>query len=118
MAWRKPLTSEQLKARHEWIEALRSEKYKQARNRLRQDDCFCALGVGYDVAWPDEWTLSFPQVGAYGHKKHEHEMMAHFGLSVLEEKTIVNLNDHEGLDLYRIAEWLEHETKSRVSYEV
>ena len=37
-----------------WIEALRSGKYKQGRQRLKrkdyQDDCYCCLGVLVEVA--------------------------------------------------------------------
>ncbi len=32
-----------------WVEALRSDKYKQGRNRLRRDNKFCCLGVLCDV---------------------------------------------------------------------
>lgn len=35
----------------EWIEALRSGKYKQGTGRLRSnDDCYCCLGVLCEVA--------------------------------------------------------------------
>lgn len=32
-----------------WVEALRSGKYKQGSGQLRQDDCFCCLGVLCDI---------------------------------------------------------------------
>jgi hypothetical protein len=33
-----------------WVEALRSEEYKQGRNALKSGDSFCCLGVLCDIA--------------------------------------------------------------------
>lgn len=46
------------------VAALRSDKYRQGRNWLRQksldgaDDCFCCLGVLCDVIDPKGWDLT------------------------------------------------------------
>jgi hypothetical protein len=41
---------------HKWINALRSGKYKQGRNVLRnQNDEFCCLGVLCDISGIYEW---------------------------------------------------------------
>jgi hypothetical protein len=36
-----------------WLDALRSDKYKQARDRLRDGDGFCCLGVLCDIVKND-----------------------------------------------------------------
>lgn len=44
-------TTEELEAhRAEWIAALRSGDYKQAKGALRRGDSFCCLGVACEVA--------------------------------------------------------------------
>lgn len=46
-----------IKAR--WVDALRSGRYEQGRNRLRTGDRYCCLGVLCDLAVKDgvgEWT--------------------------------------------------------------
>lgn len=49
-------TAEQIKEnRRKWVEALRSGKYAQTRDNLRDDRGFCCLGVLADVAGC-EWT--------------------------------------------------------------
>lgn len=35
---------------HEWLDALRSGTYEQTRERLRDGDGFCCLGVACDIA--------------------------------------------------------------------
>lgn len=41
--------------KQEWINALRSGKYKQGRSKLRHDDHFCCLGVLCDLVNKDNW---------------------------------------------------------------
>ncbi len=38
-----------------WVAALRSGKYKQAKNRLRDGDSFCCLGVLCDISGIGTW---------------------------------------------------------------
>ena len=38
-----------------WIAALRSGQYKQCRNRLKDGDGFCCLGVLCDIVDPTQW---------------------------------------------------------------
>lgn len=40
---------EQAEHRRLWIEALRSGRYEQGVSALRDDDCFCCLGVACDL---------------------------------------------------------------------
>jgi len=39
----------------EWVAALRSGKYRQAHQALRDGDCYCCLGVLCDVIDPTGW---------------------------------------------------------------
>ena len=41
--------------KQEWINALRSGKYKQGRDNLRHGDHFCCLGVLCDLVNKDNW---------------------------------------------------------------
>jgi hypothetical protein len=38
-----------------WCEALESGKYKQGSGQLRDDDCFCCLGVLCDLSGAGKW---------------------------------------------------------------
>ena len=45
--------------KEKWVAALRSNKYKQGRSRLRNsDDTYCCLGVLCDVVDNSKWNLS------------------------------------------------------------
>lgn len=49
--------NENVKSR--WIEALESGKYKQGKEQLRSNDCFCCLGVLCDlhrIEFKGEWV--------------------------------------------------------------
>ena len=48
--------------KQEWINALRSGKYKQGRRKLRDGDYFCCLGVLCDLVNKDNWIYS-PEYG-------------------------------------------------------
>ena len=44
------LTKEEYAAnRKKWVEALRSGEYEQGTGQLRNDDCYCCLGVAHDL---------------------------------------------------------------------
>jgi hypothetical protein len=38
-----------------WVEALRSDKYKQAEGQLKDPHGYCCLGVLCDISGLDEW---------------------------------------------------------------
>lgn len=42
--------------RKQLIDALKSGKYKWTEGRLRQDDCFCVLGVLCDISGLGTWS--------------------------------------------------------------
>jgi hypothetical protein len=41
--------------KQQWIDALRSGKYQQAKHKLKGEDGFCCLGVLCDVYDPNSW---------------------------------------------------------------
>lgn len=47
---------EQAAHRKQWIEALRSGKYKQAQGRLRNSEGMCCLGIACDISGLGEWS--------------------------------------------------------------
>lgn len=48
--------------KQQWVDALRSGKYRQARGRLRDDgDAMCCLGVLCDIVAPDNWRYEEDQ---------------------------------------------------------
>jgi len=46
--------------RDRWIEALESKKYKRCKNRLRDGDAYCPLGVLCDLVDPKGWKREGP----------------------------------------------------------
>lgn len=42
-----------------WVDALRSGKYKQAKERLRDKNSYCCLGVACDVSGVGKWQKDF-----------------------------------------------------------
>lgn len=108
----------QKELRKKWIEALRSDKYKQGREQLRKGkDRFCCLGVLCDVFDNGQWKLDSDIFGtiyfynsndkvppisvcdAVGFRK------AFRNASVIAD--LANLNDREGLSFSEIADLLE-----------
>jgi hypothetical protein len=89
-----------------WVEALRSGKYAQGRNRLRRGDTFCCLGVLCDL------------VGGGGWERDEFVIESERGISFLPrsmrrvlddtdaEETLVAMND-DGTPFPEIADYIE-----------
>lgn len=44
------LSEEQIKRNREWISALRSGLYKQTTDWLKNKDCYCCLGLAYELS--------------------------------------------------------------------
>ena len=123
-----------LKSKHkrEWLKALRSGEYQQARCDLMDHDggC-CALGIGFDVLLDDWWILLpeimygwshgwFPQSMMKGDddpfsmfvsdwfKKPRGRDEAEFCDSVdIFVRDIAEMNDAEELSLAEIADYIE-----------
>ena len=89
--------------KQKWVQALRSGKYEQGSGRLREDDCFCCIGVLADIldpaGWNDDWwngqdcTLTDD-----GCDTAELDAQAHDHLT--------EMNDN-GMPFPKIADWIE-----------
>lgn len=40
----------------DWINALKSGKYKQGQGKLRDNNCYCCLGILCDIIEPTAWV--------------------------------------------------------------
>jgi len=49
---------EQAEHRQKWVDALKSGKYEQGKDMLRDGDKFCCLGVACDISGLGVWTES------------------------------------------------------------
>jgi len=57
-------TAEQQAAhRKQWVDALRSGKYKQGTGRLRDGDMYCCLGIACDISGLGEWIEDWSKDG-------------------------------------------------------
>lgn len=102
------LTKEQLAFRRKWIRALRSGKYQQAREQLREDGAFCCLGVACDISKQGKWLANDAYLvgdnARTGFMPRPIKNMV--GLTELEETSLSNLND-SGSTFIEIADTLE-----------
>ncbi len=90
----------ELKAK--WVEALRSGKYRQGREQLRDHDTYCCLGVLADVRgykWPER------DVDVPGNNDYCPEQVAD-ALSETEATELALMND-EGQSFAEIADYIE-----------
>lgn len=94
-----------------WLEALRSGKYKQGQCRLRQKDgSLCCLGVLCDVLDPNGWDDD----DQYGYRwGWDVKSAAEVPSAVQKEiglpgqSTLMEMNDTEGKTFEQIADWIE-----------
>lgn len=90
-----------------WIEALRSGKYRQTREILKDGKGYCCLGVLCDVTQPDRWVgdnydnlSNYPPnwvIEKAGIPKHHVQMYAHlnddYGYSFADIAAVVELGN-------------------------
>lgn len=111
----------QLKKR--WVEALRSGKYKQGRQYLRdQSDQYCCLGVLCDITEKGKW---YEAVSVTDRRKPVYryvplgrtegtiaylprDIQDKAGLTTSTETTLAKMND-KGWSFKKIADWIERE---------
>lgn len=108
-----------------WVEALESGEYEQTQLHLREENCFCCLGVANDLyrkmTGKGEWiphSLGFAfrispsdssSVGLASSVKKWLELKTNgeFGPDkLIEEDYCINLNDSKGADFHEIAAFL------------
>lgn len=66
--------TDKLELRKQWIEALRSGRYKQGSGRLKSQDGYCCLGVAAEILGEAFVPSSLVSGGYYLTGESEHEM--------------------------------------------
>ena len=98
----------------QWLEALRSGRYKQGKYRLRNSrDEFCCLGVLCDISGEGEWEHS-SSIG-YLYKRGEEQdknVLPTFLHQLVDmedgqEDKLIDMSDGDGLSFLAIANWIE-----------
>jgi hypothetical protein len=96
-----------------FVAALRSGRYRQGRSQLRGgDDCFCALGVLFDVGgchWirgEDCYTATFDSKAKSSYRPTR-RMQDAVGLTDEQTDALIYLNDGRGLPFALIAAEVE-----------
>lgn len=100
-----------------WLEALRSGRYRQTRDKLRDKVGFCCLGVACDISGKGTWKASLSSngkqmqmfVSPYGSSKTciPYPLLEEIGLTEAEHKSLANLNDSRKATFANIADWIE-----------
>jgi hypothetical protein len=116
----------------EWIAALRSGKYPQARGALQDSDGFCCLGVACDLYDPSLWVTddTLPDKGRWvygvGRERSGFELPESIAGAYLlrdgcgqlrigdEHTSLMSLND-DGLAFAEIADVIERELEATLA---
>jgi hypothetical protein len=105
-----------------WIAALRSGKYKQGRNKLRdKEDCYCCLGVLCDIVAPTKWTKIESDARWFnlGHWEFpSKEIMRKVGIKSRTRNILVSMNDYNKISFDEIADYLENILKKKQTNEI
>ncbi len=101
-------TPEQLKARKDWVAALRSGRYAQIQRKLHNEEGFCCLGVGCDLVNPNGWNEhpGMFHFGRYGCDMPD-EVLEVYGISPEQHGRLMTMNDREGKTFPEIADYIE-----------
>ena len=115
---------EQKQHRAELVEALRSGRYKQGRNALRnQKGRFCCLGVACDISGLGKWVINniYDKISYLGKASFlPKEVMAYYGFSNSRGKfgdsritgeALSYYNDAGGYNFKEIANLIEREPR-------
>jgi hypothetical protein len=100
-----------------WLEALRSGKYRQGRSRLKSigGDRFCCLGVlvqvqKSDVDWKSHAAFSGPDTDDF-HSELQSRSYApadfSAGLDYQNQRDLAYMNDSKGMTFGEIADFIE-----------
>lgn len=93
--------------KHSWIEALRSEKYEQGRNRLKDDsNKFCCLGVLCEVVGSDI-SRAYQQRMSDVPINNSNNPFDNVFMSMGLQRTLVDMNDSDLKSFEEIADYLE-----------
>lgn len=107
------LTDEQEAAVRNWLTALRSGQYEQGQSCLLEDNRYCCLGVGCDIAGVqkqvDGFVFTDPDNGKL---EHLNEMppgfwfLDRFGVTLFSQEHLARMND-DGKTFAEIADAIE-----------
>jgi hypothetical protein len=112
------------KMQQKYIDALESGQYRQIFDNIRIGDCFCAIGVGYDIIGPNYWCK---YKNPNNNIEHYRTMLSYNDINSafdLEKQTlyndvnetigtiILNMNDKEKKSFQEIADYLKQVWKS------
>lgn len=99
----------------QWVNALRSGEYRQARERLRQTGAYCCLGVLCTLVPGVEWEDDDAYVYEDGYRcdadgELPSPVRASAGISKDEMGVLICMNDGKGMHAHsfsEIADWIE-----------
>ena len=104
------------KLKTRWLEALRSDRYKQIFGTLRDRRGFCALGVFCDIASTDGWEqlrngrYILNEIGD-GRGQGSDTFLANMGVPIFEQNVISSMNDSGWKTFREIADYIEAKIK-------
>lgn len=90
------------KIKAKWIKALRSGKYKRAKEALKTDKGYCCLGVLREVMDPAD-RRSLDNGGFY----LNYRQLRQCGLRADQQEELANLNDDGGYSFNMMAKHIE-----------
>ena len=117
---------EQRQNRQTLIKTLRSGNYKQIKDSLRREDCFCCLGVACDLSGLGEWEVIYGVRFSYIINEKEaisslpSEVMDYYGFANpygrygIYKQSLGKLNDN-GVSFTEIANVIEKEPEGLLS---
>ena len=91
-----------------WLEALRSGRYTQTKQFLRNDDAFCCMGVLCDVLDPKVWSDNYwcERGSVPMGTRLNYKTLEHHGISEDTQDLLMAMND-EGYSFEEIADVIE-----------
>lgn len=99
------------KLKQDWIDALRSGKYRQGRGRLCDDSSrYCCLGVLCAIQEPPDVSPDGTRTWDYNPGYIPHRLSA--GLRTSHKMRLMKMNDNGGSSFTEIADWIERNVPS------
>lgn len=92
-----------------WLEALRSEKYKQGHCRLKGDSSFCCLGVYADAVEHVEWIKDHI-LGYVFLSNHTEQQVSTLPYEMVDSEAqgqLIYMNDEMNESFDYIANWIK-----------
>jgi hypothetical protein len=96
--------------KQDWLDALRSGKYTQTKEVLKDSRGYCCLGVLCDILYPDKWRQLSEECyeTAYGYSVDlPMAIKEQCDIENVQESTLIDLNDVKGKNFSEIADYIE-----------